>query len=415
MVDAIDAMLGIGTDSEEELRALADQLRGKRRSADWLSVTTVPTIRDLAQNRQAEIMSGAEQAGRLRRATMDRDSQDERARLTRALEKQRIDLERRRIRNDEENELSDWAQEYQNQAFDRLMKTREHDLEREKVRTGYSTRGASMRPTHYEDFYPRSGDGSPVKIGINSLGQPVKFGSAVPLSEEEFAEYERAMGPDRLELEMGKIIADEQDAQALAGRFNTLFDLVEPYSTSGSDPRAWKDVPGAGLFSGKSGAVGHVARLAEAEKEKSAAGESIFANLKGLMNMTLREGAGLSQTLTEMENLKVELGDKMFVDPEVALLAYRKMYEAYLGDLKAIQRSSPQVLGAYRSRLGEDESPYFEYSREFPEFVEGDRESLVEYASSVSPKSSIFRRAKKEYPPHWSDKDIADYEASQRD
>lgn len=67
-MDEFDALLGMGITDEEELRALAQGLRGKKEAADFFALSTIPTIAKPAQQSRDTALKSAEQAGMLKKA-----------------------------------------------------------------------------------------------------------------------------------------------------------------------------------------------------------------------------------------------------------------------------------------------------------------------------------------------------------
>ena len=95
-MDSISALMSPATD-EEELQALADSLRGRKRAADFFSLSTIAPLQQMAQGQQREVQDAAKGQGVLRRAMADRNQRAEQAELSRELEKQRI--EQANVRN----------------------------------------------------------------------------------------------------------------------------------------------------------------------------------------------------------------------------------------------------------------------------------------------------------------------------
>jgi hypothetical protein len=82
-MNEIDALLGMGISEEEQLRMLANSLRGKQEAADFFALSTVPNIQKGAAAKQDAILGSAKEAGGLRRSLQDRKSREEEARQNR--------------------------------------------------------------------------------------------------------------------------------------------------------------------------------------------------------------------------------------------------------------------------------------------------------------------------------------------
>jgi hypothetical protein len=82
-MDEISALMGMGITNEEQLRAMADGLRGQKRAADAFALSTVPEIQASAQNQQQSILEGAKQAGLAKAKEADRLSREKIAKKNR--------------------------------------------------------------------------------------------------------------------------------------------------------------------------------------------------------------------------------------------------------------------------------------------------------------------------------------------
>lgn len=77
MTDMISAALGLEYGSDEEMRALAQQLRKEKGAADFFSIS--PTFAKQAAQQQKDILASAERAGLARSKQLDRESAEKRA------------------------------------------------------------------------------------------------------------------------------------------------------------------------------------------------------------------------------------------------------------------------------------------------------------------------------------------------
>lgn len=75
MADPIAALLGLEIDDEEKTRALADTLRGRKRAADFFSLSTVDPIARGAQAEAGDVLASAKTAGSLRQTMANREQQ----------------------------------------------------------------------------------------------------------------------------------------------------------------------------------------------------------------------------------------------------------------------------------------------------------------------------------------------------
>lgn len=82
-MDEISALMGLGLEEEEQLKALAEQLRGRKQAADFFSATTVAPLREAANREQESVQGATAQAGLLKRALEERRSREEMGRLDR--------------------------------------------------------------------------------------------------------------------------------------------------------------------------------------------------------------------------------------------------------------------------------------------------------------------------------------------
>ena len=112
-MDPIAAMLGLGTENEQDLKALAESLRGRQKAADFFALSTVPQIAKGAQGEQSSILEGATRGGLHRQRGLQRalqqSMQDERisAQDARALQQDEAYMEREQLRQNQLNARND--------------------------------------------------------------------------------------------------------------------------------------------------------------------------------------------------------------------------------------------------------------------------------------------------------------------
>ncbi len=133
MADPIAAMLGLEIDDEEKTRALADSLRGRKRAADFFSVSTINPIAKGAQAEAGDVMASAEEVGGLRKALAEREATAERDRL-----KQAFDAEQQRKRLEATAEQG---------RLDRAA-----DLESNQTLAGYGLKPAAKQVDQYNEL-----------------------------------------------------------------------------------------------------------------------------------------------------------------------------------------------------------------------------------------------------------------------
>lgn len=339
MSDSINALLGIGINTEDELNALAEGLRGRKASADWLSATTVPTLRNVATQQRDDVMAGAERAGGLRRALLDRESQDERARLTRALEQQRINQEGRRIRNAEEEDLTQFGSD----AFDRAMKEKEYQLDKEKVRTGYGRSSGTGSRTIKWAKNPDSGE---VIQYVMAGGQPIDPNTGQSVNTTGFVPYTAVTG--NAAARMQERIPEQIDSSMkLINAIESLDDTMAPYSMEAGAQVAFDDIPGAGAFSGRRDILGKVARLGE---RAGGLGDTskVFAASEKLRNILISDQVGRSQTITEVQNQLRNFGlNEILNDPRVFMENIDEIKSVVQHSLRNVIASKPETADAF--------------------------------------------------------------------
>lgn len=146
-------------------------------------------------------------------------------------------------------------------------------------------------------------------------------------------------------------------AQALQ-RFDTA---LSPYAVGGEKERAFGDIPGMGVLSGKGGMTGYVGRMGE--KVAALAGgedgatdpEQIFAVARDIANTKVREGAGLSQTVAEIARMKAVLDGEFGSDPAVVRNSVDAVKAAMNADIHALRAGThPQVVEMYDRQAGDN-------------------------------------------------------------
>jgi hypothetical protein len=99
------------------------------------------------------------------------------------------------------------------------------------------------------------------------------------------------------------------------------------------------------------GQIGALSRAADPKLQ------NVFAAVQTVRNTITRQRAGLSQTLSEMENIKAEMGDdSIFNDPEVFVRYWDRLADKVQLDIARIEsRLKPGLMTKLKARRGERE------------------------------------------------------------
>ena len=310
-MDYMDALLTPASD-DEQLAALSDSLRGRKRAADFFALSTIGNISDAAKSEQKAVLKSAERQGQLRRAMSEQKQKEEQARL-------------KREHDSAENRL---------------------DRESLLARSAMGGRGGGtskygqwvVDPETGEDVYVYFRDGNFYEPGSD---QPFDMGSAERV-RGKMSEAGEAM---RLE-SLGKRM---DDLGQLVTSIDRLDSLIARYVDEGKTP---DETPGLGYWEkqqqGVGGSIGGAARLVQDAMTEGSPHADIFSAWKSVINQIGVSRAGLAQTQSEIERIYTEVGADAFSDPAVFMTVYPGLKEAIEGDLQDIRSTtSKRVIDTY--------------------------------------------------------------------
>lgn len=285
-MNEIDALMGLDVSDEERLRMLADSLRGKKRAADFFSLSTVPTINEAASAQQKGIASSADAAGVLKNALENRRLQESEGKLNR------------------QNAL---------------------------LRSAMGGRGRGGKQYSY------------VQSMLDENGNTVLMGLNADTGKMEPVRGAEGYKPDPLtSSQMGSLLerADQRLAPTyeLVGAVEELDNLLEEHA--GGDPRS---VPGL-TFGEKIPGIGGVLRLSRDVYTGKGEAGAIYSAARGVINTIIRNQAGLTQTRRELANVSEQTGMDALSDPQVFLANLDRIKTALEKDLQRIRKTmSPEV------------------------------------------------------------------------
>ena len=249
----INALMGLGITDEEQLRELADQLRGRQRAADFFSATTVPSIRGAANREQEFVADAAKQAGVLKRALEDRKSREQ------------------------------TASQYQGSGLPKYMES-----------------------------YRNNATGEVHKIGMVPGTGLFNFTTGQPM--ETLAGYTPdPMSEKGMQGAMSTAMGRAEDYFKLDQSITEIVDMLGNYQRAGVKP---EDIPGMTWLQKNRWTGGPARMVNDVVTGKSEASDN-YATLRGLMNQMNRALAGLTQTKTELGNIEAEAGLDLWSDPRV--------------------------------------------------------------------------------------------------
>ena len=299
-MNEFDALLGMGITDEEQLKALSESLRGKKRAADFFAVTQIPQIQKAAQAEQKAILGSAEQAGVLKRA-----------------------LDERRLKESEGEKNRESA----------LLRT----AMMAQSRDGGS--GGASRYMHVDTV--RLPDGRRVKAGLN----PKTNQYEVMPGQDDF-------GIDPLtEGQIGSLMersyARLKPTLELTGAVDNLVSVLKPFSGEDSNPRK---IPGLGPVE-KAPVIGDVARFAQDVATGTGEQGKVYSAVRKVMNTIIRNQAGLTQTKQELTNVTRETGMDALSDPQVFVANLDTIMDALEAD---VRRQYGTMHPEIRSRIAND-------------------------------------------------------------
>lgn len=297
MSDQYEMLMGLGLDDDEKIKVLADSLRGKQRAADFFALSTVPTINSAANQRVEDLQSNAERVGVLKNALADRQSRE------------------------------------QQQELDRQNRLEESDR-------GYG----SGRLKYVQPM--RDADGNVRMVGYIN-GKPVDV-TPEGYTPKPMTESQSGSLMERADARLAPTLK-------LTGAVEELDDLLEDYA--GGDPRK---VPGL-TFSEKLPIVGGAVRLGKDVFSGTGESGNMNSAVRGVINTIIRNQAGLTQTITELKNVREQTGMDPMTDPQVFLLNLPRIKTALENDLQRMRKTmAPAVVEQIESEYAAvgEQSPF---------------------------------------------------------
>lgn len=305
MSDQYAMMMGLDLTDEERMRLMADSLRGKQQAADFFSLSTVPTISTAANQRVEDLQENAKQVGVLKKALEERQSREEQSEL------------------DRQNRL--------------------------QVSNSYG-RGGRRGGKQYSYVQPMRGpDGETVLMGLNA-----DTGEMEPVRGAD--DYKpKPLTSSQAGSLMERAYARMDPTLELVGAVEELDDLLEEHA--GGNPRK---VPGL-TFTDKLPVIGGLSRLTKDVFSGEGEAGDIYSAVRGVMNTIIRNQAGLTQTITELKNVREQTGMDPMNDPQVFFKNLPRIKAALERDLVRQRNTmAPEVVDQIESEyeaIGE-QSPF---------------------------------------------------------
>ena len=388
-MDPIEALMSPATE-EDQLKALAQQLRGSKQAADFFALSSIDPISKMAQGRQKEILGTAEQQGVLRKALADRKSREAES---------QADRDAADARNDASI------------------------ASRENVAR---INGTGLGTSKYGQWVQK--DKEPPKFVSLRGNQFFEAGSNVPIDMTGYVAAGTPMSDKAKQDIMQDIPKALNDHMDLIGALDVLDDKLAPHSIEQGGSTAVADIPGFGEFSSQKGMVGKIARVGErmgGEKESS----SNAAAAERLRNLLIKEGAGKTQTLSEIAAQERQLDRSILGDPAVFAenLGWIKetLKNEIAGEIAALPDWAREEYNAkYTQLYGDDErfvNPVTWRPRSYT-FVE-ETDPVKKTISDVERISKMYGTSPSQstpapsqstsspYPPDWGPEQIAEWEA----
>jgi uncharacterized protein YlxW (UPF0749 family) len=367
MVDSINALMSPATE-EEQLKALAEGLRGRRQAADFFALSTIAPLQQMAQGQQAEVLDAAKQQGVLRKALADRQSRESR-------EATRQNLAERQFEYLQEQDEYEKGIDAEQRKYDRKQNRLKRALEIRKGSSGDTP--VKRKVTNVE--LVEGPDGQPVRIGLVNDDHYENLGNKTSLTAEELAkmtkwgqltENKKAALLENFGSRMDKVIE-------LNTSVEQLDRILQDYADKGTD---FSKIPGFGRLEKEPGMIGGISRFIEdLGSEKSEASNNAAA-VRAIMNSIGVARAGLAQTKTEIERIYKELGVDIFSDETTFMKYYPRLKEKIEADLQNIRASTDQgILRDYDARYsGGVDNPSMKTFRRFDwETKDGGEEELT--------------------------------------
>ena len=190
----------------------------------------------------------------------------------------------------------------------------------------------------------RLADGTIVMMGLNPKTNQFEIVPGLP---------EGARPDPMTEGQMQRAVAKMPDAVKPLFELTHAIDrgdkLLAPFTVGGEKERPYGDIPGAGIFSGKPGMTGWMARRAEQFGGDDPA--EVYGAIRNVQNYLIREQSGLTQSIMEIARQEEVFGQEFLEDPEAFL--------NHLGWLKDLLTNRLDQVIAAQSRPVQQEYRYF--------------------------------------------------------
>lgn len=317
----IDALMGLGISEEEQLKMLADSLRGRQRAADFFALSSVEPISRAAEGEQKRVTTSAAQAGLLNKALREERGRNERSRLQR---QNNIDVARLYAARSGGANAPDPTQPGTTKNIARYVNRKTG----EEVMVGYRY-------------------GIPINLMTQEPMDLRGWVMQTPMSETSEMNAMAKAG-DRIE-----------GVNQMIGRMDEIDRQIGPYLEKGVPV---EDIPGLGFWE-KNALTGAVVRGIQDLMSEGAPQAAVNQAVNGLMNTINRTQAGLTQTKGEMQRIKDETGMDVFTDPQAFAGSFERIRRAIDRDLALVRSSTPpRIWNELKSQYPEDQRSIFNWS-----------------------------------------------------
>lgn len=342
----IDALLGLGISDEEQLKMLADRLRGQQRAADFFALSSVAPISGAAQAEQKRVTNSAAQAGILNKALQDRKLKQEEGRLDRAA----------------------------------LLK-------RAMILSGGANDPTQAGTTKNVGRWVNRKTGEETTVGFR-YGVPIDLIRQMPIDLTGWVE-QTPMSETSEMTAMARVGERIEGVNQMIGRMTEIDRELGPYLEKGIPV---EDIPGLGFWE-KMPLIGSVTRGIKDLMAEGAPQAAVFQAVSGLMNTINRTQAGLTQTKGEMERIRDETGLNVFEDPQAFAKSFERIRRAIDRDLSLVRASTPpRIWNEIKQQYPEDQQSIFNWSaketeQEYPQGFGG-----IEHALGIDEVESRLKQ-----------------------
>lgn len=324
----IEALMGLGISDEDQLRAMAERLRGRQRAADFFAMSTVEPIQQAAVGEQKRITDSAGQAGVLKKALDERRAQDERSRLQR------------------ENNLA-------------VAKTYA-DARGRGLAVDISQPGVTKSIGRWVNRKT----GEEVTVGFRQ-GVPINLITQEPMDLTGWVQQTPMSETSEMNA-MAKAGGRIEGVNQMIGRMKEIDKQLTPYLEKGVPV---DEIPGLGFWE-KNWLTGKVVRGVQDLISEGAPQAEVYQAVAGLMNTINRTQAGLTQTKGEMERIRDETGLDVFTDPQAFANSFERIRRAIDADLSLVKASTPpRIWNMLEEQYPDNEDSIFNWSAEATELT----------------------------------------------